>query len=134
MLSNPKAIAAFNLNNYCIVVVEPTYIYEVNPLGKFDAKHTKLDLVQWRLNLPIPTKMVRHIGFVKSYGTYMAVSQYPTYLFQDLSSFEIVGFEEGLKAMPRVNPPLSLYKELITSDAKAVYMDDASGTPMFLKY
>lgn len=134
LLNNPKAIAALNLNNYCIVVIEPTYIYEVNPFSKLVAHQIKLDLVHWNLPARITTRQVRKIGYIKSYGTCKAVSQYPYCLLQDLSTMEVIGFKEQLASTPVVEPPLQLYKELINSDAKAVYMDSVSGAPMFLKY
>ena len=52
----------------------------------------------------------------------------------DAMTGEIPDFKEQVDGVPLVNPPLALYKELINSDAKAVYFDTISNKPKFLKY
>ena len=132
MLKNPNSLAVFNLNNYCLVVVERTCMYEVSYLKVTEKRFSKLELLDWTFSYPIDLPIYNHVGYVKTYHNCWAVSQYPEFLVEDTVTKNLYGFEEKLQCSPVVNPPLSLYRELINSDAQAVYMSSVDGLPKFI--
>ena len=134
LVKNTEALAIFNINNYCFVIVERYRVYQAAYSKIADTTRHKLELLNWVLPTPIDVPVYNHIGFVKTYPKCKAVSQYPTYLIADAVTQEIPGFNEPIDGIPLVDPPLALYKELINSDAKAVYFDTISNKPKFLKY
>ena len=134
LVKNTEALAIFNVNNYCFVIVERNYVYQVPYSKVADLTRHKLELCNWPLSTPINIPVYNHIGYVKTFHKCQAVSQYPTYLIADAMTGEIPDFKEQVDGVPLVNPPLALYKELINSDAKAVYFDTISNKPKFLKY
>ena len=127
MLNDSKALAVFNVNNYCLCVVTRTYAYQVPAT---DTPH--LDLVSWMFKEPLNIPVYEHVGYVKSYHDCLAVSQMPNRLIRQVASNKVEDFTETLECEPMVNPPISLYRELLTSDAKAVYMDANTQQPKFL--
>lgn len=128
------ALAIFNINNYCFVIIERCRVYQVPYSKTADTTRHKLELLSWNLPEPLDVPVYNHIGYIKTFHKCKAVSQYPTYLVQDAVTGEIPGFTEKLNGVPLVDPPLSLYRELINSDAKAVYFDTISNETKFLKY
>ena len=127
MLNDPQALAVFNVNNYCLAVLTRYAVYQVPPRDGM-----KLDLVNWVFKEPLKFPVYEHIGFVKSYHECLAVTQMPTHLIRKVASNKAEDFTETLQCNPVVNPPLQLYKELLNSDAKAVYMDAVTQQPVFL--
>lgn len=130
MVKSGQALAIFNVNNYCLAILERTCLYEIAPFPS----QTKLDLVAWNFSEPITSVVYNHIGYVKTFHKCKAISQYPTYLLADSVTGKIPDFTEQVEGVPLIDPPLSLYRELINSDAKAVYFDTISNKPKFLKY
>lgn len=127
MLADERAIAVFNVNNYCLCVVTRNGAYEI------PATNTpKLELVQWAFREPLPMPIYEHVGYVKTYHDCLAVSQLPTYLLREVASNKALDFEEPIVGRPQLNPPLSLYRELLKSEAKAVYFDEVKQQPVFL--
>lgn len=133
LVKSHDALAIFNINNYCFVVVERYRVYQVAYSKVADTTRHKLELLNWVLPEPLNVPVYNHIGYIKTYHQCKAVSQYPTYLLQDATTGEVLDFNEKLDGIPLVEPPLSLYRELIESDAKAVYFDTVSNKPKFLK-
>lgn len=132
LLKDPDALAIFNLNNYCFVLVQRSLVYEVAPTRNYDPKKNKLELISWRLPEPLTVPIYNHIGYVKSKHKCLAVSQYPTYLVEDVATKELDGFTQKPEGVPLVNPPLALYKDLLKTDAEAVYFDTVEMKPKFL--
>lgn len=128
MLFHTDSIAVFNVNNYCICVVTPTQALQV-PAYRDRAVR---DLLEWKFTYRITNKIYQHIGYVKTYQQCLAVTEMPEYLILDTTKVVPEGFNSMLEATPRLNPPLTLYRELVNSDADAVYIADATGEPRFL--
>lgn len=133
MLSNPEALAVFNLNNYCLVVVQPMYMYEVSYHKMIDRQYSKLELVDWVFTKPLQLPTYAHVGYVKTYPKNWAVTIDPYKLIEDTATKELWGFKEKIKGNVQLNPDLSLYKALYdNADAKAVYFDLDKGCPQFI--
>ena len=127
LVNDSTALAVFNVNNYCLCVVSKTMAYE-----KAATDTPKIELVCWPFRHPLNVPTYESIGYVKSYHDCLAVSQMPNSLLRDVATKEVLDFTEPLVCEPFINPPLSLYRELLTSDAKAVYMDKNTMQPKFL--
>lgn len=100
-------------------VVYPTYMHlvykeENRTVGSVEFTYTYPDI---RLSHYI------HIGYEKTYQECKAIYKYPDYLLYDTKKGVIVGYDKPLEAAPLVNPPLSIYKDLIDTDYDAVYLD-----------
>ncbi|MCM1218888.1 MAG: hypothetical protein NC548_30770 [Lachnospiraceae bacterium] len=127
LLQDEKALAVFNVNNYCLCVVRKDMAYETD-LGL----NPKLELLQWAFTNVLNVPLYEHVGFIKSYHNCLAVTQLPTYLIRVMGSKKACDFEDDFDGAPMVNPPLSLYRELVNSEAKAVYFDTTSNQVKFL--
>lgn len=127
LLQDENALAVFNVNNYCLCVVCRDHAYETDLNAA-----SKLELLEWRFPFPIEAAVYQHVGFVKSYHDCLAVTQFPTYLIRALGSQKAYELEDEFEGVPLVDPPLSLYRELVNSEAKAVYFDTISKQPKFL--
>lgn len=127
LLKDDEALAVFNLNNYCLVVVRRYQVYET----VLDDE-SKLELLQWSFTKPLAPIVYSHIGYEKSYHNCLAVSQYPNQLVRAANERNAYGYTDAIEGVPLLDPPLSLYKELLNSEAKAVYFDTVSKQPKFL--
>lgn len=127
LLQDPNALAVFNLNNACLCVACNTYLYET-----VLNVNTKLELQQWAFRQPIQPTVFEHIGYERTYQNCLAVSQYPAFLLRVANSLNAFGYEDAIVGDPLVNPPMSLYRELINSEAQAVYFDKKTQQPKFL--
>ena len=118
MVCDERALAVFNVNNYCLCVVTRNGAYQV------PATNTpKLELTQWTFDHPLDIPVYEHIGYVKTYHKCLSISQLPTFLVRELGSDKAIGFSTKLTGNIVTSPPLSLYKqELIQTDADAVYV------------
>ena len=127
MLADETALAVINVNNYCLCVITRTGAYEVPATDT-----PRIELAQWSFKEPLKLPIYEAIGYVKSYHKCLAVSQYPNYLLREVGSRKAVGFETAIIGNPEINPKLALYKELIKTDAEAVYFDQATQSLQFL--
>ena len=127
LLDDEDALAVFNVNNYCLCVVRKNLAYEtvLDPLSK-------LELLQWNFPTEMKTTIFERVGFIKTYQDCLAVSQFPTSLIREINSDKAYEFTDKFDGVPLVNPPYSLYRELVNSEAKAVYYDTVSQTTKFL--
>lgn len=117
MMLDERALAVFNVNNYCLCVVTRNGMYEVSVNGA-----PLQELEQWTFQHPLNVPVYEHVGYVKTYHKCLTVYQFPTYLVRELGSNKALGFEEALPEDIVVNPPLSVYKQLIQTDAAAACM------------
>lgn len=127
LLQDEAAIAVFNLNDYCLCVLTPTRLYQT--VLQID---TKLELLSWDFHCSIVKERYQHIGYVRSYHDCLAVSQYPTYLIREVNSQLAEDFTTPITGKPLVDPPLALYKELLNSEAEAIYYDLVDLEPKLL--
>lgn len=129
LLRDEEAIAVFNVNNYCFCVVRRNMAYECAVRD-----NEKLDLVNFVYRQPLDIPYYERVGYIKSYHECLAVSQFPTSLVRVANSDTAYQFTEHFDGVPLVDPPLSLYKELLNHEdgAQAVYFDTISKQPKFL--
>lgn len=126
MQKNEAALAIFNINNYCFGVVTQTHFFE----EPYDSSVPESEMVCYEQPITLPP--YTHIGYCKTYSKCKAIYHWPWYLLANLQSGVIYDYAATLGAEPVVNPPLSLYKELIDTDAKAVYLDKQTQRPIFI--
>lgn len=123
------ALAVFNINNYCFGVLTPTQFIN-SPYAEADLKSAEFPI--YDLTNPISSPEYIHIGYEKTYQECKAVFTIPWKIFAD-SYGNVYEYGCKLEGTPEKNPPLSLYKELLDSDADAVYRDAITGEVKFLK-
>lgn len=124
------ALAVINNANYCFVVLHTNYV-TFEPIDSYDIKtKEQLPVYDYHKNLTVDT--YKHVGFIKTYQECKAVYQWPWYLVQSVTTGEVPYIKDKILGEPLVNPPLSLYKELINTDYNAVYFDLAQNKPVFL--
>ena len=121
MLADETALAVFNVNNYCLCVITRNGAYEVAATDT-----PKLELAQWSFREPLKLPIYEHIGYIKSHHDCLAVSQYPTFLLREVGSNKAVDFETPIVGNPTIKPKLALYKELIQTEAVAIYFDEST--------
>ena len=88
------------------------------------------ELYETILRNPMQVPEYRHIGYIKTWQRSQLVYQYPWYLIQDMSG-TVVDYNVTIADNVVVDPPLTLYRELIHSEHEAVYML-TDGTIKFL--
>lgn len=134
MLADADALAVFNLNNYCIVVVTRTGMYEESYYRLTDKAYSnKLELLSWTFDKPLQIPTYNIVGYIKTYQKSWSVTINPYYLIENSATKELDGFTERLKGNVQLNPDFALYKELITNDrAQAVYFSLDTNKPEFI--
>lgn len=127
LLADDSALAVFNVNNYCLCVVQRYRAYEtdLNPVSK-------LELLEWTYGQLGGYQYFAHVGFEKSYHDCLAVTQFPTSLLRAANDKNAYSYEDAFDGVPLENPPYALYRTLVNSEAKAVYFDVVSHQPKFL--
>lgn len=121
------ALAVFNVNNYCIAVLSKDGMHMIHT----SAKDTE-PLPSYCFDPPMPIPEYEHIGFVKTYQKCKAVHTYPWYMVRVVGSNEAVGFKDEIKGRPLLNPPLSLYKELVDTNYNGCYFDTITNKTIFI--
>lgn len=131
MNQDEQALAVFNVCNAYFGVLRRDRFYE-RKFIRDDWKKQSLVLPDIPFEKPLDIPEYRHIGWVKTYQQCKAVYTYPWKLIQDVCTGELDGFKTKLEGEPLVNPPLSLYKELINTEYRGVYFDTLSNKPVFI--
>lgn len=131
MNEDEEALAVFNVANTYFGVLRKDRFYE--------RKFLDDSLIRGRVLLPdiifdtpinIPT--YRHVGWIKTYQKCKAVYTYPWKLLQNVETGEIDGFDVKISGDPIIDPPLTLYKELLNTDSRGVYYDLVTCRPVFI--
>lgn len=126
-----SALAVFVVNNnfFCVlhngrITFEP-FIH--------DDVHARKRLPEVPLGVTMQSApRYEHIGYLKTYGQNKNVYAYPDYLVRRCDTGEVPYVSDKVLGKPMLNPPLTLYKELLKTDAKAVYYDMDSCKPIFI--
>ena len=125
------ALAIFNDNNYCFVILTRNQVlfepYAIGDRQRRGNTYPEFNILQ-PLNIPEYT----HVGWVKTYQKCIATYTWPWKLLYDASSNNIVDSLTPVKGVPLANPPLSLYKSLIDTEFDAVYIDSLSNEPVYI--
>lgn len=128
LLSDENAVAAFEIDAYCICVVTYKYVYQV----LIDKNGDDPNLRYFKLAVPIKKKNYRHVGYVKTYPKTKAIAVLPYKLFIDEKGF-IPGTRINLSSRAVENPELALYKQLIDHPtAYGVYLNKSTMRPSFI--
>ena len=122
-----KALAVFNVNNYCFCVVRKDHIRMI-PYSYSD----HMNLPAWDITPFIQKDTYKHVGWVKTYQKCKATYTWPWKLIQNVNTGEVWSCVEKIKGTPLENPPLSLYKSLIDTPYKGVYFDLEQNKPVFI--
>lgn len=131
---NPDAIAVWNVNNSTIAMLTKTQLYLRTPDGGSHFNNEPLPI--WNLPMSLMVPEGKHIGWVRTYDKTKVVYHYPWYLCYNEESKRFLDCrfaKEEVKGKPKPNPPLSLYKELLETPYNAVYVDEETNTPIFMK-
>lgn len=127
-----QALAVFNVSNAYFGVLRRDRFYERKfALDNLIRRGPALPDIQFQTPMELPT--YRHIGWVKTYQKCKAVYTYPWKLIQDVNTGKLDGFETSVSGEPLVDPPLTLYKELLNTDCRGVYYDLVTCRPVFIK-
>lgn len=125
------ALAVFVVNNYFFCVIHKNRVTYQPFIIHDDRSRKRLPEVPKGYKMePIPT--YEHIGYIKTYGQNKNVFAYPDYLVRNVATGEVPYVKDQVSGKPLINPPVTLYKELLKTDAKAVYFDTASSKPIFI--
>ena len=112
-------MAVFNVNNYCLAVLYLDKLVQV-PIVPND---NRKDLLMWQFSKRLQLPVLQPVGFVKTKQQCLAVTEVPHYLLMNFNR-DLIGFESKMDGTPMVNPPFTLYKDLIADNkAKAIYYD-----------
>lgn len=119
LLGHPQALCVFFTNNtYVAVVTEKSIIYTNVYNGN--------DVIPYTFQEPLKVLKLVPIGFVKTRTDCVSVATLPYQLFYSME-YKCVYFKNEwvqLSEIPSVNPPVSLYKDLLeNSDAEGIYAD-----------
>lgn len=134
MQKNRDAIATWNVNNGTIALLTNNFLYLRNLDGSGHMGNEELPV--WKLPNPIQPVFGVHIGYVRTIDKTKLVYHYPWYLFYNPATRQFLDERfagETLIGEPKVNPPMSLYKELLDTDCNAVYVDSLTNKPIFMK-
>lgn len=125
------ALAIFVVNNYFFCVIHKTYVsYE--PFVMYDDQAIRHLPNVPKYTVMAPIDAYEHIGYMKTYNQNKNVFAYPDYLVRNIATGEVPYVSTAVTGQPMVNPPVTLYKELLKTDAKAVYFDLQAGHPVFI--
>lgn len=125
------ALAIFNNNNYCFVLLTKTQVLFL-PYSQSDIRYRKQKLPKFDLVTPLDMPRYNHVGWIKTYQDCKAVYTWPWKLIADADTWIIDEFNCKLEGEPLLNPPLSLYKSLIDTEYSAVYFDVSRNMPVFI--
>lgn len=126
----PSALAIFNNANYCFVILHADCV-TFEPFISGDTK-LKRKLPSFYRTPAISSKQYECIGYWRTNQPCKAVYQYPWYLIRERNTGEVVDVSVPLQGDPVVDPPLSIYKELIATNYSAVYLDKRTNKTMFI--
>ncbi len=132
--NNKEAVAVWNVNNTNIAMLTNTRLYLRAADGSSYIGGDELPI--WQLPKPLVIPIGEHIGWVRTIDRTKVVYHYPWYLYynKEFRRFLDARFtNDEVKGTPRPNPPMSLYKDLLSTSYNAVYIDDETGAPVFLK-
>lgn len=125
------ALAVFVVNNYFFCVLHKHRVTYQPFIGHDDKSRRHLPEVPKNYKMdPIPT--YEHIGYIKTYGQNKNVFAYPDYLVRNVATGEVPYVKDKVMGKPLINPPVTLYKELLKTNAKAVYFNTATCKPIFI--
>jgi len=125
------ALAVFNVNNYCFCVLYKDAV-RMKHYTVGDLSYNKKELPCFSIEPPLDVPEYKHVGWVKTYQKCIAVYTWPWKMIEDTQTKTVWGFKDKLLGEPLENPPLSLYKELISTEHKGVYIDKNTNQVMFL--
>lgn len=131
MAKDEDVLAVFNVNNYCFCLLYKDAV-RMRPYANDDLRYNKQPLPNFSITPELSIPTYRHVGWVKTYQSCKAIYTWPWKLIQDVNTGEVWSFKDKISGEPLVNPPLSLYKELINTDYRGVYFDTIQNKPVFI--
>ena len=132
MQNDKDLLAVFNNNNFCFCLVYADRL-QMKPFFNKDLESKKYSFKTLYYPQPLKLPTYRHIGYMKTYQDCKAVYCYPWYIVQNVETGEIPGFKDRVSGEPLVDPPLVLYKELLSHrEYKGVYYDMDKLAPVFI--
>lgn len=107
ILGNPNALAAFFTSNTYVAIVYP---HKITYVGCYNN-----ELIEYKFETKLEVPKLEHIGYVKTYCECKTIATLPYKLMYNKET-QLAYLRDvwvPLQGNPVLNPPLSLYKELL---------------------
>lgn len=124
-------LAIFVVNNMFFCCIHDGYIVYRPFISTDERSIRRLPSVPKNSTFP-KAPSYEHIGYIKTYHQNKNVFAYPDYLVRRVDNGEVPYVSGEVTGVPLLNPPVSLYKELLKTNNLAVYFDTQTGKPVFL--
>lgn len=134
MLSDDSILAVFaNCNRTYIAIHANKLEHHSLCRGEVTSKEKRM-LTQIPFKSSIKSNHYNHIGWVKTYQKCKEVYTFPYRLIQDINTGIIPYYNNvTLECTPKVNPEVTIYKELLKTEYTAVYQDALTGELHYIK-
>ena len=133
MRNDETILAVFNNCNRTIVAVHANMLQHHSTISSITPSDLRM-LCKLEFSKSIAVGHYEYIGFVKTYQLNKSFYTEPYRLIRDINTGVIPGFEDvKLECEPAIDPPLSVYKKLIETDYRAVYVDSVTGDLHYIK-
>lgn len=128
----PDILAVFRVNNALMCCIHKDGKASYLPLLIDDERaYRQLPDVPECVDILVPDAY-EHIGYLRTYKHTMNEKQFPDHLVRNMRTKRVPYIDGRITGEPLLNPSVSLYKQLIDTDHKAVYFDLSQSKVVFV--